>query len=168
MNTINYFQRLSQYNQWINKRIYLLCESIPDEILKEDCGAFFGSIHGTLNHILLADKLWLGRFQNQPFEVQSLDQELYPEFTDLHQARIDTDQQIEAWVNSLTEEQLAARFKFTSVTKATECVFPLWHVAVHFFNHQTHHRGQVTTLLTQSGQNLGVTDFLLIPGAELI
>jgi uncharacterized damage-inducible protein DinB len=167
-NTINYFQRLSQYNQWMNEQLYFVCESISDEIRKADRGAFFGSIHGTLNHILLADKLWLGRFQHQPFEVRSLDQELYADFAELRQSRIDTDQQIEAWVNSLTDEQLAAPFKFISIAKTREFVFPLWHVAVHFFNHQTHHRGQVTTLLTQCGKNPGVTDFLLIPGAELI
>ncbi|AFZ13003.1 DinB family protein [Crinalium epipsammum PCC 9333] len=168
MNTINYFQRLSEYNQWMNEQIYTVCESLPDAIRKEDRKAFFGSIHGTLNHILLADKVWLGKFLNQQFKVQSLDQELYAEFTQLREARIDTDRQIKAWVNSLTDEQLAAPFKFTSVTQTRECVFPLWHVAVHFFNHQTHHRGQVTTLLTQCGKNPGVTDFLLVPGAELI
>ncbi|HAG84663.1 MAG TPA: damage-inducible protein DinB [Cyanobacteria bacterium UBA12227] len=167
MKTTDYFQRLSQYNHWMNERLYEVCDSIPDAIRKEDRGAFFGSIHGTLNHILLADKLWLGRFKHQLFEVHSLNQELYADFKSLHQERQKTDQEIQAWVDSLTDEQLAAPFRFTSIAKAREFVFPLWHIAAHFFNHQTHHRGQLTTLLTQSGYDPGVTDLLLLPGTEI-
>jgi uncharacterized damage-inducible protein DinB len=167
MKSINYFQRLSEYNSWMNERLYNLCSSIPDATRKENRGAFFRSIHGTLNHILLADKLWLGRFLNQPFEYSSLAQELFAEFELLHQERQKTDQEIIAWVDSLTEEQLAAPLKFTSAVKRRECIFPLWHAATHFFNHQTHHRGQVTTLLSQCGYDLGVTDLLWLPGTEI-
>ena len=166
--TSNYFQRLSQYNRWMNERLYQVCEAIPDSIRKEDRGAFFRSIHGTLNHLLLADKLWLSRFLYQPFEFHSLDQELYTEFELLHQERQKTDQQIQDWVDSLTDEQLNSLFSFTSFSQQRECVFPLWHVALHFFNHQTHHRGQITTLLTQSGYEPGVTDLLWLPGAEVM
>ncbi|NES19127.1 MAG: damage-inducible protein DinB [Symploca sp. SIO3E6] len=161
--TTDYFQRLSQYNQWMNKRLYQVCEAIPDSVRKEDRGAFFRSIHGTLNHILLADKVWLGRFYAQPFEIQSLAQELYTEFETLHQERQNTDKEIQDWVDSLTEEQLALPLTFTSVSQPRECVFPLWHAALHFFNHQTHHRGQLTTLLSQSGFEPGVTDLLWVP-----
>ncbi|NES68045.1 MAG: hypothetical protein F6K24_23780 [Okeania sp. SIO2D1] len=74
MKTTNYFQRLSQYSQWMNEKIYQACASIPDEMRREDKRAFFNSIHGTLNHILLADKLWLSRFENYTFEIESLRQ----------------------------------------------------------------------------------------------
>lgn len=151
----------------MNERLFDLCSSIPDSIRKEDRGAFFRSIHGTFNHILLADKLWLGRFNHQPLEYRSLDQELFAEFEDLRQEREKTDQAIIDWANSLTEEQLAAPLRFTSVVKRREYVYPLWHVATHFFNHQTHHRGQVTTLLSQCGYDFGVTDLLALPGTEI-
>lgn len=167
MKTTNYFQRLSQYNCWMNERLFDLCSSIPNAIRKEDRGAFFRSIHGTLNHILLADKLWLGRFKHQPLKYQSLEQELFAEFEDLRQEREKTDQEIIDWANSLTEEQLAAPLRFTSVVKRREYVYPLWHAATHFFNHQTHHRGQVTTLLSQCGYDFGVTDLLALPGTEI-
>lgn len=167
MKTTDYFQRLSQYNCWMNEQLFDLCNSIPDPVRKENRGAFFGSIHGTLNHILLADKLWLGRFLNQPLEYTSLDQELFAEFEPLRQERQKTDKEIIAWVDSLSEEQLAAPLRFTSAVKRRECVFPLWHAATHFFNHQTHHRGQVTTLLSQCGYDPGVTDLLWLAGAEI-
>jgi len=166
MKTTDYFQTLSRYNQWMNDRLYELCESIPDEVRKQDQRAFFRSIHGTLNHILLADKLWLSRFQQQSFTFGSLDEELYAEFSELRRERQKTDQETQAWVDSLTNEQLAAPLKFTSRAKNRECVFPLWHTAIHFFNHQTHHRGQLTTLLTQSGYDIEVTDLLWLPGVE--
>ena len=166
LKTTDYFQTLSQYNQWMNERLYQVCEAIPDSVRKEDRGAFFRSIHGTLNHILLADKLWLVRFHYQPCEFHSLDQELYTEFEALRQERQKTDQEIQDWVDSLTQEQLAAPLTFNSLSQRRECVFPLGHVALHFFNHQTHHRGQLTTLLTQCGYEPGVTDLLWLPGAE--
>jgi uncharacterized damage-inducible protein DinB len=167
MKTTDYFQRLSQYNTWMNERLFEVCSEIPDAVRKEDRGAFFGSIHGTLNHILLADKVWLGRFLHQPVEYSSLAQELFADFEPLRQERQKTDQEISAWVDSLTEEQLAEPLKFTSMVKRQECVYPLWHAATHFFNHQTHHRGQVTTLLSQCGYDPGVTDLLALPGTEI-
>ncbi len=167
MKKTNYFKSLSQYNYWMNEQLFEVCNIIPDAIRKEDQGAFFRSIHGTLNHILLADKLWLSRFKHQLFEINSLDQELFADFEALGQERQKTDQEIIAWVNSLNEEQLATPLRFTSAVQRRECVFPLWHAATHFFNHQTHHRGQVTTLLHQCGYEVGVTDFLWLPGAEL-
>ncbi len=167
MNTTDYFQRLSQYNQWMNEKIYLVCESIPDAVRREDQGAFFHSIHGTLNHILLADKLWLSRFQNYTFEIKSLGQELISEFDLLWKERQKTDGEIQNYIDSLTEEKLAESLTFTSRSQQRECKFILWHLIQHFFNHQTHHRGQLTTLISQCGKDFGVTDLLWLPGAEL-
>lgn len=101
----------------MNEQLYQVCEAIPDSVRKEDRGAFFRSIHGTLNHILLADKLWLSRFLHQPFEFHSLDQELYIEFESLRQERQKTDQEIQDWVDSLTDEQLNSLFTFTSFSR---------------------------------------------------
>lgn len=167
MKTTDYLQKLSQYNCWMNERLYEVCITIPDTVRKEDKGAFFRSIHGSLNHIMLADKLWLSRFLNQSFKYTSLAQELFADFEELRQERQKTDQEINTWVNSLSEEQLAEPLKFTSAAKCRECVYPLWHAATHFFNHQTHHRGQITTLLSQCGYDMGVTDLLWLPGTEI-
>ena len=82
----------SRYNQWMNHKLYTVCEQVPDEERKQDMGAFFHSIHGTLNHLLLGDRLWMGRFTGTDFPVKSLDQELYRDFKELWRARTDTDE----------------------------------------------------------------------------
>jgi len=166
MNKTDYFQRLSQYNYWMNEKIYLVCESMPDAVRRQDKGAFFNSIHGTLNHILLADKLWLSRFQNYTFEIESLRQELIAEFNLLWQERQKTDREIQNYIDSLTEEKLAEYLTFTSRSQQRKFTFPLSHLLLHFFNHQTHHRGQITTLISQFGKDFGVTDLLWLPGNE--
>lgn len=167
MGSTQQFRALSHYNRWMNERLYALCAELPDAERRRDRGAFFGSIHGTLNHLLLGDRLWLARFRRRVFEVSSLDQELYADFAELRGAREQADAEIADFVDSLTEEALAAPFSFRSVVHAREHRFPLWFLVTHFFNHQTHHRGQLTTLLCQCGCDPGLTDLLWLPGAEI-
>jgi uncharacterized damage-inducible protein DinB len=167
MPTHEYFRTLARYNLWMNQRLYELSASIPETERKRDRGAFFRSIHGTLNHLLLGDRLWLGRFTTTPFPVHSLDQELYADFDELRRERERTDAEILAWVGSLSEEQLASPLRFSSIVDPVERVLPLWFAVLHFFNHQTHHRGQLTTLLSQCGCDPGVTDLLWLPGAPV-
>ncbi len=158
---------LARYNRWMNDRLYDACATLADSERKRDRGAFFGSIHGTQNHLLLGDRLWLGRFQQRPFEIRSLDQELYSDFDTLRRERERTDAEIIAWAHSLSDEQLASPFTFTSFVSPKERVFVLGFAVAHFFNHQTHHRGQLTTLLSQCGRDPGVTDLLWLPGQEV-
>ena len=162
------FVRLfAHYNRWMNERLYAVCGGIPHSERRLDRGAFFGSIHGTLGHLLLSDRLWLARFRGETFPVASLDQELYPDWDELCRERERTDAEIERFLGGLGDEQLAAPLVFTSVVESRRRVFPLWLVVAHFFNHQTHHRGQLTTLLSQLGRDYGVTDLMWLPGAEL-
>jgi uncharacterized damage-inducible protein DinB len=100
-------ETMSRYNRWMNERLYEVCASLPDTVRKEDRRAPFGSIHETLNHLLLADRIWMGRFTGRPHNVRSLDEELHAEFADLRRARAAMDQEIETWAGSLTAEQLA-------------------------------------------------------------
>ena len=81
MLALDTFRTMAHYNRWMNERLYAVCAEIPDGERRRDRGAFFKSIHGTLNHLLLGDRLWMGRFLDRPFTVDSLDQEL------LHQIR---------------------------------------------------------------------------------
>jgi uncharacterized damage-inducible protein DinB len=155
---------LASYNTWMNDKLYGVCATLSDEDRKRDRGAFFKSIHGTLNHLLLADSVWMGRFESKPFAIRSLDQELYAGFDELHAQRREMDARIERWANGLTEAALGETLTYTSgITKQTYAP-TVWKVALHFFNHQTHHRGQVTTLLHQAGVDYGVTDLLFLPG----
>src|SRR4029434_3118727 len=99
-----YPRTMARYNRWMNERLYECCARIPDAERKRDMGAFFKSIHGTLNHLLLADRIWLGRFTGVPFAVTGLDQELYADFAELRRERECTDREIVSWVASLAPE----------------------------------------------------------------
>ena len=151
------------YNTSMNDKLYGACATLSDEDRKRDRGAFFHSIHGTLNHLLLADSVWLGRFEKQPFAIRGLDQELYASFDELRAHRTAMDTRIDRWAHSLTDAALDAKLEFTSaLTKRTHTA-TLWKLALHLFNHQTHHRGQLTTLLSQAGVDYGSTDLLFLP-----
>jgi uncharacterized damage-inducible protein DinB len=152
---------LARYNRWMNARLYALCAELTDEERKRDRGAFFRSIHGTLNHLLLADLVWLSRFTgdtSRTCNIRSLDQELYADFGELRAARAEADAAIEAWVATLTPDDLGGALRYSRRGEPIE--HPLWWAAIHLFNHQTHHRGQLTTLLTQAGRDPGVTDLV--------
>ena len=155
---LEYFQTLNRYNRWMNEKLYATGAAMSDEERKHDFGAPFRSIHGILNHLLLTDRMWLGRFKAQPFPARSLDQELYSNFEELRAERCKTDDEIEAWVVSLDEQALPAPFTFTSFSIPQTATLLLWQTALHLFNHQTHHRGQITALIEASGHDCGVTD----------
>ena len=155
---------LARYNTWMNDKLYGVAATLSDEERKRDRGAFFKSIHGTLNHLLVADRIWLGRFNGVtvtegfmgPDGIRALDQELYADFDELRRQRALTDRVLSAWVAELTPERLAAPLIFMRRGQRHEV--PLWWTVAHLFNHQTHHRGQLTTLLSQQGLEPGVTD----------
>ncbi|MBX3128901.1 MAG: damage-inducible protein DinB [Polyangiaceae bacterium] len=157
---------LARYNRWMNDKLYGRAATLSDEARKRDGGAFFKSIHGTFNHILLADRIWLSRFTGVtvpdglmgPGGIRSLDQELFVDFEELRRERATTDDELSAWVAELTHERLAAPLVFVRRGQRSES--PLWWAVAHVFNHQTHHRGQITTLLTQLGCDPGVTDLV--------
>ena len=158
-------REMAAYNQWMNRRLYAVSAELSDAERREDRGAFFKSVHGTLNHPLLADKVWLGRFLGEPFRVASLDQELYHDFAELERVREQTDEQIVQWAHNLTDEDLEGTLRYTSIVNPEPRNYDMWLAVAHFFNHQTHHRGQLTTLLNQFGKDFGVTDLILLPRA---
>ena len=159
MITPEYCQLMARYNRWMNEKLYALCAQIPDEERKRDRKAFFGSLHGTLNHLLLGDRGWLGRFNGEPWPFQSHGQELYADFAELRRERVKTDVDLDAFVAALTPQRIDAPFTYRNVA-GEEFSHPLGPALVHLFNHQTHHRGQVSTLLSQLGIDPGVTDVI--------
>ncbi len=163
MSLLTYAQTMAAYGRWMNDRLYECCARLPDEERKRDAGAFFKSIHGTLNHLLLGDRIWLGRFTGKPFAFKSLNQELYADFGELRAERRRTDAAIDAWLSSLTESDFETELSYMSVVNPQLRRYPMWFAVAHFFNHQTHHRGQLTTLLSQRGIDPGVTDLIWLP-----
>jgi len=136
---------------------------MTDEERKADRGAFFLSIHGTLNHLLLGDRVWMGRFTGNPYPVESLDQELYADFSELRSERMITDDRIENWAAGLDDDILRGKLEFSTIVRPAKRIYDLCVCVTHFFNHQTHHRGQLTTLLSQTGRDYGATDLMWLP-----
>lgn len=159
----HYCNLMAKYNQWMNQKLYAICAEIPDDKRREDLGAFFKSIHGTLNHLLFGDRIWMGRFVNQPFSTK-VGEELYSDFDLLWQQRQITDRDILTWTEHLSEDWLSQPFQYTSGIDGKTRTLPAWILVTHLFNHQTHHRGQLTTLLKQLGYDPGVTDIPWMPG----
>jgi uncharacterized damage-inducible protein DinB len=156
-------ETMAAYNRWMNDKLYAVCAELTDEERKLDRRSFFGSIHATLNHLLLADRVWFGRFIGRPFKAQRLNQELYADFTELNAQRAAMDREIEDWARGLTDTVLATKLEYMSLVNPAPQSYDLWVCVTHFFNHQTHHRGQVTALLSQCGRDYGVTDLVWLP-----
>lgn len=173
MNLLSHIQLMSQYNQWMNNQVYEAAAHLSPEKLSEDKGAFFGSILGTLNHLMVADIIWLKRFSVHPAHHLALDkirtvahptsltQILYSQFPELATERRKLDETIITWCNQLTEFDLQYNLPYKNM-KGQPAVKVFGSLILHLFNHQTHHRGQVTTLLFQEGLDVGVTDLLAI------
>jgi len=163
----------ARYNRWMNDKLYGLAATLSDDARKRDQGAFFKSIHGTFNHLLVGDRVWLGRFKGVAAPegfmapgIRSLDQELCADFEELRRERARTDDELSRWVSELTPERLEAPLVYPR--RGHMLSSPLWWAVTHVFNHQTHHRGQITTLLSQMGLDIGVTDLApLVPNIEI-
>lgn len=168
-----HFQLLATYNQRMNEQVYAGGARLSGAELERDAGAFFGSVLGTLNHIMVADLIWLRRFAHLTDRYRSLqlldamprpaalDQILYPKFAELREQRSQLDRLIQRWINDeVREKDLDADLTYAN-TKGVVSTRNFGELLAHFFNHQTHHRGQAGTLLHQYGQDIGVTDFLL-------
>lgn len=163
-----YVALMARYNRWMNGKLYSACEQLSDAQRKEDRGAFFKSIHATLNHLLWGDYVWIGRFtQHTPLEKSypagPIGIDLYPEWQALRSARSAMDLDICLWADSISQDWLARDITWHSSLTKSEHSKPAWQLAVHLFNHQTHHRGQVTTLLSQYGIDPGETDLMRMP-----
>lgn len=164
MITIDYCKQFARYNRWQNQSVFVAAATLPDGTRKRNMGAFFKSIHGTLNHVLVADYLWLSRLDLEPCAVKSLDEELYGDFDELRKQRGFTDDRLDRVVGKLTVDKLASTLTYRRMSGgAHEVTTPLALVFMHLFNHQTHHRAQVTTLLMQCGVDVGRTDLAWLP-----
>ena len=153
-----YCRLMATYNSWMNRKVYAVCVALPESDLYKDRGAFFKSIYLTLNHIAYADLAFLSRFTGDPTKVPALAEDLFGSFAALQTERQRLDDRLAQWADSLTAEWLARSLTYTSKVDGRARTVPHWVLVSHIFNHQTHHRGQVTTMLTQLGRDIGGTD----------
>ncbi|MHB1514117.1 MAG: DinB family protein [Acidiferrobacteraceae bacterium] len=168
MDLSDHYRLMADYNAWMNCSIYATCARIPDAQRKQDLGAFFRSIHQTLNHILWADRVWMARFTGEAFPIGKIGEDLFDDFVKLREERNYMDKRISGWTKGLQDGALERELAFPGVTDGRQRRGPLWCFASHLFNHQTHHRGQVTTLMMQLGYDPGVTDIPSMPGVAQV
>ena len=153
---------MARYNRWMNSRLYEVCAGIADEERRRERGAFFGSIMGTLNHLLYGDEAWLGRFVQREIP-KVIAKDSGGDFDMLRERRAALDQEIIGWADGVSADWLAQPFRYTSNVDGITRELPAWMLVTHMFNHQTHHRGQLTTLLSQIKVDYGITDLPWLP-----
>lgn len=164
MISTDYCQLLARYNRWMNERLYATVGAFDEVERTRDRGAFFGSMHATLNHLLWADRVWLGRFIGEPCTVKAFGTDMYSVFAELAREREATDTRILSWAGALTDDWLASTLEYRAASDGRLRRMPAWVAATHLFQHGTHHRGQLTTLIKQAGRDPGVTDLPYLPG----
>lgn len=147
-----HFMMLAAYNQWANERIYEASADLGEDEWGQDAGAFFKSMKGTLNHLLVADRVWMKRFTGEGDAPAALETILHEDFAKLHAARQAEDKRIVQWVGSLSDKAFAGRFTYMTVTDMRTISQRLAPALDHVFNHQTHHRGQAHMILTVLGR----------------
>jgi uncharacterized damage-inducible protein DinB len=168
---LNHLGLMASYNQWMNEKLCAAAATLPAQALSMDRKAFFGSIMGTLNHLIVADIIWLKRFAAHPagFEAlepirliadpQALSQQMFRDLDELVAQRQFLDKAIIEWAAQLREADLDVTLHYAN-TAGIKAHRDFYGLLIHFFNHQTHHRGQATTLLSQAGVDVGSTDLL--------
>ena len=143
---LRHFRMLAVYNRLANGRLYDACARLTDDERKEQRPAFFGSIHGTLNHLMVGDRIWLARFSGEEVPSTGLDAILYEGFAELREAREREDARIEGLVAGIDEGFLGGAIRYEN-NEGRTLEDPVDLLLPHFFNHQTHHRGQVHDML---------------------
>ena len=156
----HHFIMLARYNRWANARLYDAASRMNDDERARDVGAFFGSMIGTLNHILVADRIWMRRFTGEGPTYDRLDEVPYPELDTLRVERDGEDEHLLSWVGSLDDATLSGTFTYMPVTSCETVTQRLAPALTHVFNHQTHHRGQAHTILTQLGYRAPALDLI--------
>lgn len=147
----------ARYNRLANETLYEACAALRDEERRRDLGAFFGSVHGTLNHLLLGDRIWMTRFEGGNHPSTDLGAILHEDFAALRAARAAMDTRIEALFSNLPPDFTAGTIRYVN-NAGFVSEDPLDVLLPHFFNHQTHHRAQLHTLLSQLGRDPPVLD----------
>lgn len=139
----------AHYNRWANGRLYDAVRHLSEEQFHRNLGAYFRSVSGTLNHILVGDRIWMSRFTGEGEAPDALDIVLFEDLPELREARMAEDERIVGFVERLSAENFAKTVRYRAMNRTVVFEQPLSAALGHFFNHQTHHRGQAHCLLTQ-------------------
>ncbi|WP_420392010.1 DinB family protein [Acuticoccus sp.] len=146
---MNPFAMLARYNAWANARAYDAADALPEADYRADCGAAFGSVHGTFNHLVVGDLIWMSRITGEGEAPTRLDAIVADDRRELRRTREALDARIRTFAEGLSDAAIAGTFSYTPITRPEPVTQPLGPVLLHVFNHQTHHRGQVHAMLTR-------------------
>ncbi len=166
MISTGYVRTMAAYNRWQNSSLYDAANTISESERKRQRGAFFGSIHATLSHILWGDQMWMSRFTaSLPPAAATMpaSTDMHPRWEDLVTARTTFDNTISAWAEDLDPAWLEGDLTWTSAALNLTASKPKWQLVTHMFNHQTHHRGQIHAMLTAAGARPDDTDIPFMP-----
>lgn len=160
-----YVQRMARYNRWQNENLYGVADRLSEEERGRERGAFFGSIHKTLNHLLWGDQIWMSRLADTKKPAAGIPESvgLIDDWENLKSERRSFDRTILDWADTLEPTWLAAEQMYFSIATGRNVTKPRWVLVTHMFNHQTHHRGQVHCMLTQAGGRPHDTDLPVMP-----
>jgi uncharacterized damage-inducible protein DinB len=160
-----YVQRMARYNRWQNENVYGAAGRLSDEERRRERGAFFGSIHKTLSHLVWADHIQMSRFTNVTKPKAGIPESaaLFPDWDALKEERTRFDGTIIDWAVAVDPAWLASDHTYYSGAMKREVTQPCWVLVTHMFNHQAHHRGQVHCMLTQAGGKPSDTDLPFMP-----
>ncbi|PQA88512.1 DinB family protein [Hyphococcus luteus] len=161
---------MAAYNEWQNRSLYDAAATLSDAERREGRGAFFGSIHGSLNHVLWGDRMWLSRFTPSEAPDAGIKESasLFEDWDILRAERDKTDAHILAWADAMTGAEIEGGLTWFSGAANREITLPRWVLITHFFNHQTHHRGQVHAMLTAAGAKPDDTDIPFMPNLDAV
>lgn len=165
MATGHYMRMMARYNRWQNQSIFSAAQTLSDAARREQRGAFWGSIHGTLSHIYWADRIWLSRFDAAAAPDVPLAESatFVADWAQLAECRVQLDEAVVAWADGYEAGIIAGTLSWYSGVAQSDVTAPLAIILPHIFNHQTHHRGQVHAMLTAAGAKPADTDIFLMP-----
>ncbi|MEM8917982.1 MAG: DinB family protein [Pseudomonadota bacterium] len=165
MITRDYLRVMSRYNRWQNSEVLIAAASLSEKDRMKDRGAFWKSIQGTLSHIYWADRIWLSRFDltDPPNVPLNQSDRFVDDFNELGRLRIDLDDLLVSWCDDYKGGPITGNLEWYSGAIQKQAKAPLGVIFAHFFNHQTHHRGQIHALITAAGGGTADTDLFLMP-----
>ena len=145
-----HFAMMADYSRWANARLYETTASLADELFKKPVGVYFKSLHGTLNHLLVSDRIWMHRLDRSGTHPDKLDAIIFEDLAPLRRAREVEDLRIIQYVHGLADGNFDKMWEYRTLSGSPQQQ-PIRHILAHLFNHQTHHRGQAHAALTALG-----------------
>lgn len=166
MITPEYIKTMSLYNAWVSEATYVACDQLSDKDRKADIGLFFKSIHGTLNHLLWGDQVWMYRLTGTPAPISEAipgSTTQYDDYDEMRDVRLAFDQVIVKWASGVQQSDIDGELSWFSSAVDAQVTKPRPLLIMQMFNHQTHHRGQIHGALTRAGIKAPVTDLPFMP-----